>query len=170
MAKQITSLADCSPQKQNANRHTPRGMGMLDGSIGQDGWIGAVTVATNGETFDGSARVEIGAPQFPDAIVVHTDGSKPLIHVRDDIPTAKDPRAKRLGLAANRIASVNLDFDPIVLEELSQELDLSSLWSKNEWNEALENIADFGIQPAESLTEKKDKMTTCPECGYKFHL
>lgn len=49
------------PQRKNANRHTPRGMGLLEGSIEQDGWIGAITTAADGETFDGSARVEVTA-------------------------------------------------------------------------------------------------------------
>ena len=46
------------PQRKNANRHTQRGMQALERSLDQDGWIGAITVAADGETFDGSARVE----------------------------------------------------------------------------------------------------------------
>lgn len=53
-------LTSFLPQKKNANRHTARGMGALEHSIRQDGWIGAITVARDGETFDGSARIEIG--------------------------------------------------------------------------------------------------------------
>lgn len=55
------SMTKIRPQKKNANRHTQRGMGMLEGSIQQDGWIGAITTAADGETFDGSARVEVTA-------------------------------------------------------------------------------------------------------------
>jgi hypothetical protein len=51
-------ISDFRPQRQNANRHTPRGLGMLDESISDGGWIGAITTAANGETFDGSARLE----------------------------------------------------------------------------------------------------------------
>lgn len=43
------------PQRRNANRHTERGMAALEQSIDQDGWIGAITVAADGETFGGSA-------------------------------------------------------------------------------------------------------------------
>lgn len=122
------------PQRKNANRHTQRGMGLLEGSIEKDGWIGAVTVAADGETFDGSARVEVTARMgmLDDPIVVHSDGTRPVIVVRDDIPSADDERAVRLGLGANWIAAKNLDWDPGVLAELAGTMDLSALFFPNE--------------------------------------
>lgn len=97
----IKKLTDTKTQARNANKHTARGLGLLEESIQQDGWIGAITVAGDGEAFDGSARLEVGAAAgFDDAIVVRSDGSKPIIHIREDIPSADDPRAKRLGAAA----------------------------------------------------------------------
>jgi hypothetical protein len=114
-------------------------MGALQSSIQQDGWIGALTMAANGEIFDGSARLEVGvAAGFDDVIIVESDGSKPIVHKRVDIPTADDPRAKRLGLAANRIAELNLDLDPALIEELSQEVDISGLWTAAELASVLE--------------------------------
>jgi len=119
--KSIDSLRDITPQQQNANRHTERGMGELEKSVQADGWIGAITVANDGETFDGSARAEIGVNAgFDDAIVVESDGSRPVIVRRTDIPTADDPRAKRLGVAANRVPELNLNWDASVLDDLQQ--------------------------------------------------
>src|SRR5688500_5633421 len=107
----MSNISSVKPQRRNANRHTLRGMKALEESIQADGWIGAITVAADLETFDGSARTEVGVDKgFEDAIVVRSDGSKPIIHIREDIPTADDPRAKRLGIAANRIAELNLDW------------------------------------------------------------
>lgn len=54
-------VTDFQPQRHNTNRHTQRGMNALEKSIEKDGWIGAITVAADGETFDGSARIEVGA-------------------------------------------------------------------------------------------------------------
>ena len=112
--------ANIRPQTNNANAHTLRGMGMLEGSIQRDGWIGAITVAADGETFDGSARVEVTAANgmLDDAIVVETDGTRPIVVKRTDIPSAADPRAKRLGVAANRVAELNLSWEPGVLADL----------------------------------------------------
>lgn len=131
MAKKLT---DYRPQARNTNKHTPRGMGALEKSIQQDGWIGAITVAADGETFDGSARIEVGAATgFEDAIVVESDGSKPVIHIRTDIPTADDPRAKRLGVAANRVAELNLAYDvDELLASVADGVDLSALFRQDE--------------------------------------
>ena len=122
------------PQRRNANRHTQRGMQALEQSIATDGWIGAITVAADGETFDGSARVEKTAENgmLDTAIVLDIDGTKPVILRRTDIPTATDPRAVRLGLAANRVASLNLEWEPDVLAEIADEIDVSDLFRADE--------------------------------------
>lgn len=119
MAK--AKLGDFRTQRRNANKHTPRGLGMLEKSVKTDGWIGAMTVAADGETFDGSARLEVLADAMPEAepIVVDSDGTRPVVVRRTDIATADDPRAVRLGLGANRIAQVDLEFDAAVLADLS---------------------------------------------------
>lgn len=133
--KKRLKLADFTPQEQNANQHTERGLWMLDKSIGEDGWIGAITTAADGEVFDGSARLEtvynrLGEEIEP--IVVDIDGNRPVIVRRTDIPTAKDPRAKKLAIAANRIAQVDLKWDPTVLADLQEDVDLSDLFNEAE--------------------------------------
>ena len=113
-------MTDIRPQTKNANKHTQRGMTALESSIRQDGWIGAITVAADGESFDGSARIEVTGTHgmLDNAIIVETDGSRPVVVKRTDIPTADDERAKRLGIAANRVAELNLDWDTTVLDEM----------------------------------------------------
>lgn len=153
-------MAGIRPQSKNANRHTQRGMALLEKSIGEDGWIGAVTVAADGETFDGSARVEKIAENgmLNDAIVVRTDGSKPIVVVREDIPSADDPRAKRLGVAANRVAELNLEWEPDVLAELAGELDLSGLFTDVE-------LADLAMPSLPEAGAGGDEFDATPEDG-----
>ena len=124
------------PQAKNANRHTQRGMQALETSLATDGWIGAITVAADGETFDGSARVEKTAENgmLDDAIVIDSDGTRPIVVRRTDIPNAQDERAVRLGIAANRVASLNLEWEPDVLAGLAG-IDLSSLFTAAEFAE-----------------------------------
>jgi len=119
-------------QTRNANKHTERGMSALASSVEQDGTIGAITVAASFETFDGSARVEV-IPDDYDDVIVHTDGRKRVIHVRDDIPDASDPRAVRLGIAANRVAQLNLAWDPAVMKSLEGTIDFSGMWARDEF-------------------------------------
>ena len=134
------------PQRKNANRHTQRGMGMLEGSIERDGIIGAMTVAADDEVFDGSARAEtLPAMGFDLAdvaqvvkaepgrvLIIESDGSSPLVHRRVDIPSADDPKAQRLGVAANRVAQVNLDWEPGVLASVNDEAGLGALFFPDE--------------------------------------
>lgn len=150
-------MSDLRPQQQNANRHTQRGMRLLESAIQEHGWIGAITVAADGETFDGSARLEtlettLGTEQ---AIIVETDGTRPVVVKRTDIPSASDPRAVRLGLEANRIAQVNLDFDPVLLAQLADENAalLDGLWTDDEqialFEDAADDIVTTNLDPGE---------------------
>jgi hypothetical protein len=134
-------LSDFRTQVRNTNRHRPRGMGLLDNVISKEGWQGAITVAANNETFSGSARLEVAQERFgedSEPIVFDIDGTRPVILRRIDIPTADDPKAIRLGIADNRVAEVNLDYDSEVLAELVQEVDLSDLFFENELETLLE--------------------------------
>lgn len=117
------TLARFKPQRRNANKHTPRGLKLLNDSIQRDGWIGAITVAADAETFDGSARLERSAEIFGEditPIIIESDGTRPIVVKRTDIPNVNDPRAKRLGLAANRIAAIDLDWDEDVIAEIAE--------------------------------------------------
>lgn len=134
----LTKLSAFVAQRQNVNRHTKRGLGMLDHAMSQDGYVAPMTATADGEIIDGSARLEKAAERYPDeALVIAHDGSRPIVMVRTDIPNAADPRAQRIGLAANRISAVNLDFDPAVLAHLSTTLDLSAMWTAEELQSAL---------------------------------
>lgn len=114
-------LSNFRPQSKNANKHTERGLGLLEKSISKNGWIGAMTAASDGEIFDGSARLETVAGALPeDPIIVETDGKRPVIIKRTDIKKATDPRAVRLALEANRIQEIDLDWDIDILGEIAE--------------------------------------------------
>jgi hypothetical protein len=133
MAKE--KISAFKPQRQNANKHTPRGLGMLDKSMSENGFIGAMTSAADGEIFDGSARLETAYERFGEdvePIVIDADGTRPIIVRRIDIPSADDPRAKKLAIAANRIASVDLDWDADILATIADEVDISDMFFEDE--------------------------------------
>lgn len=140
-------------------------MGMLEKSIQGDGWIGAITTAADGETFDGSARVEVTArmEMLDDPIVIDSDGTRPIVVRRVDIPNADDPRAKRLGVAANRVGQVNLEWEPDVLAALAEEMDLGGLFrpdelanysmpSEDTWGASLGELPDGDRAPFQQMT------------------
>ena len=141
------------PQTRNANRHTQRGMGQLEASMRKYGYVTPMTAAADGEIIDGSARAETGAAVFgDDVLVVHHDGTKPVIMVRDDIPSADTPEAREISIAANRIAQVNLDFDPeVLLGDLQAGIDLEQFWRQDELDVLLADLTPktTGDTPAE---------------------
>ena len=118
-------------------------MGLLEKSIRGDGFIGAMTSAADGEIIAGSARLEKSAEVFgveAEPIVIETDGKRPIIVKRTDIPDADDERAKRLAIADNRVQEVDLEWDTEVLQGMVEfgDVDLGEWWNEKE-------LADIGV-------------------------
>lgn len=168
-------LSDLIPQQRNLNKHTPRGMGMLEDSLQKVGWIGAGTMAANGEIFDGSARHEKADLLGKNAIIINSDGTRPIYIKRTDIPTADDERAVRAGILANRVSEINLQWDNEELLEIQEagEIDLGDYWFKDELSQLLDIPLDLSdIDNAEqnqaSGSGQKEIKCTCPKCGHEF--
>lgn len=141
----IVSLDDILPQQSNANSHTQRGMGMLEYSISSLGWSGAGEMAANGEIYHGSARREVSEALFNGdsagkAIVLEHDGTMPVYLKRTDIPTAEDPKAVQLAIANNRVAEVNLKWEPVALIKMNNDglIDIDEYWLPDEQAELLD--------------------------------
>jgi len=154
------------PQRRNSNKHTQRGSGMLEASMRQYGYVAPMTAAADGEIIDGSARIETSATVFgDDVLVVHHDGTKPVIMVRDDIPSADTPEARAISVAANRIAQVNLDYDAeVILADLAAGVDLSSMFRQDELDEIIAGLngeykLDTGFEPEESASKGLKEVT-----------
>lgn len=141
-------VKDFKPATKNSNLHTARGMGMIDTSMRTDGYGDPMLAAADGEMISGSARLETAALVFGtdvEPIVVHSNGDRPIIHVRDDIPNAYDKRAQRLALAANRSAEVDLAWDVSVIAGFDADV-IGDLWTPAE-------LSDLGQQWADGQKE-----------------
>lgn len=129
-------ITELRPQRKNANKHTPYGLRLLEKSVQNDGWLDAQTAAADGEIISGSARLELAAEKFADVepIIVDSDGTRPVIIRRTDIPNADTARARRLSVAANKIAQVDFDPDWALLKEWGGEDEqIKKLFSDSEW-------------------------------------
>ena len=150
------------PQQKNANKHTAYGLRLLEKSIQEDGFIDAQTAAADGEVISGSARLEVSAEKFGNVepIIVHSDGTRPIIVIRDDIPNASHARAKRLSVAANQIAKVDFDPDWGLLQEWgAEDAGIKALFSEKEWQEGTGEVpeivdAEPQVDRAAELLEK----------------
>lgn len=137
------------PQRHNANLHTPRGIELIEKSIKRDGWIGAMTVAANGEVFDGSARLETVDKTLPSAepIVLDIDGTRPVILRRTDISDTDDARAKRLAIAANAIAAIDWNPDGALLKVLSEQDEVIAQLIRDDTQSVKAMLAESYIEP-----------------------
>ena len=147
-------------------------MALLEKSVQRDGWISAITVAADGETFDGSARLEtVGAVMAEsEPIVVDIDGTRPVILRRTDIADANDPRAKRLSVAANAIQSADWNPDGALLAALAAEDEAIAQMVKND-DRAAKAVLEgdsFSFTPG-TIDEQgrldKTAPLICPHCG-----
>lgn len=117
-------LSHFKPQTRNANKGNQVGIRELDKSIRRDGYSAPMVAAADGEVFAGSKRLERAADVFGldvEPLIIRSKGDRPVIHIREDIPNASDPRAVRLGVADNAIASADWNPDGEVLVLLAAE-------------------------------------------------
>lgn len=168
-------LADFRPQRANINRGRPHGLAALDKSLRRDGYSAPMVAAADGEVFAGSKRLETVADVMPGAapIVVHSDGTRPVIHVRDDIPTADDPRAKRLGYADNAIAAMDWNPDGELLAALAAE-DEAVVELARQDNASVKALAEYGAgqkrMDAEPQPEQWLIIITCQNESHQTDL
>ena len=143
-------------QRHNVNRHTAVGSAALDNSIDRDGLIGALTIAGDGEVFDGSDRTRklgdalnqlplIVQAQPGQPVIVQNDGTSPIVNQRMDIPTAADPKAVRLGIAGNQIGAMNWNPDIDLLKTIAEsDLDVAALINSDALAAMNEGSAELG--------------------------
>ncbi len=166
-------LADYKPQNRNLNRHSQRGMGALESSMRKHGYVAPITVAADGEAIDGSARLEtVGNVFEDDVIVVHHDGTRPVIMVRDDIKNASTNEARAISANANAIAAINLvwDVEEVLVDRLGG-VDFSDAFNQGELDAMLAGLVAPNFQPTDGSEQPRlDQKApiTCPHCQMEF--
>lgn len=181
MSKNIKTIKDLKPDTRNANKHSQRGMGMMETSITECGFGDSLTVDKHGNVISGNGRLETLADiGMNDAIVVQSDGSKPIVHQRTDLDLTKDEKAKRLAILQNRVGQVNLEWDAGVLAALAEEgVPLDDLFSDDELSALLAGYEtepgaggdEFEVEPDEQQTRVQagdlwacGRQVRCPKC------
>lgn len=126
-------LTDMIPDAKNANKHTVRGMSMLEDSLQELGAGRSIVVDRNNNVIAGNATLQAAVDAgFEDAIVVPTDGKQLVVVQRTDLDL-DGTRGRKLAIADNRTAEVSLDWDSDVLKQLADDgLDLSRFWDADE--------------------------------------
>lgn len=130
--KTLKTIADLTPDDRNLNVHTERGMGLLAKSLEQFGAGRSIVVDKHGKVIAGNATLEAAADQGFDVQVVPSDGKTLVVVQRTDLEL-ETPQGRGLALADNRVAEVDLAWDPAQLKALSEEgLDVGAFFLPDE--------------------------------------
>jgi hypothetical protein len=100
-----------------------------------------------GRVIAGNKALEVAiATGARDAIIVRSDGKSLIAVQRTDLDLERDPRAQELAIADNRVAELDLNWDPATLESLSREINLTEFWTPDELEGLLARIPEGKIQ------------------------
>lgn len=154
--KKLATIADLTPDDRNLNQHTERGMGLLAKSLGEFGAGRSIVVDKHGKVIAGNATLEAAADQGFGVQVVPSDGKTLVVVQRTDLEL-ETPQGRGLALADNRVAEVDLAWDPAQLKALAEEgLDVGAFFLPEE----LEKI--FADAPAVAGQTDPDEVPEPP--------
>ncbi len=132
MSKKIDRLEDLIPDRRNANKGTPRGRGMVEGSLRKYGAGRSILADRNGQVIAGNKTLEAAAEIGLPIRVIETNGHELVVVQRTDLDLDEDASARELAIADNRSSEAGLEWDTDVLTELAQEVDLKAFWADDE--------------------------------------
>ena len=158
----MAKLSDLTPDISNANKGTERGRYALEASLRKYGAGRSILIDREGRIIAGNKTAETAADVgIDDVIIVKTDGRQLVAVQRTDLDL-DSKEARELAYADNRVAELDLSFDPEqVLADLNAGVDLSGLWRDDELDELLADLqpkptgdTEPQIDRAEELRQK----------------
>lgn len=170
MGKRVSTLADLTPDRSNANRGTERGRGMLEASLRQYGAGRSVLADKHGTLIAGNKTVEAAAELGIPIRTVETDGRELVVVQRTDLDLGEGGTARALAYADNRISQVSLEWDLAQIgADVEAGVDLAGLFTEGELAELLSIVPDFGAVGEDEQGRLDQKaQCTCPACGEVF--
>lgn len=150
---EIHSIADLTPDLQNARSHNPRNLGMIRTALGEVGAARSIVIDENGVILAGNGVIEAAADAGIERVqVVDADGET-IIAVRRRNLTPE--QKKKLALFDNRAGELATWDATQIAAELEAGLDLSVLFYEDELSAILEAAADdlLGATAAQDAPE-----------------
>jgi DNA modification methylase len=135
----VIPIADLLLDEKNANFGTKRGRDLLEGSLQKYGAGRSLVVDRNNRVIAGNKTVEAArAAGMKSISVIETDGTSLVAVRRGDLDLKRDKKARELAIADNRVAEIDLEWNPEVLSSL--DVDLGQFWNENELSSLLKDF------------------------------
>jgi len=157
-----TTLASLRPDPNNARRHTPRNVGMIETALREVGAARSIVIDEDGVVLAGNATIEAAAAAGIEKIqVIDTDGET-IIAVRR---TGLTPEQKtRLALYDNRAAELAQWDESVVAGILAQMPEVAhDMWSTDELQALLDAAnQDEGVSEEQARTTLAERFIVPP--------
>ena len=161
--KIIEKLADLTPDPENFNMGTPRGLGRIEVSVDRYGFARSIVADAQGIVRAGNHVLQVAAEKNPKIKVVQVSGDELVVVQRIDWDESKEIQERSYGLADNRTNQLNYNPNPVLmLDAMEQGVELSEFFYKEEI-EALANAPEPGSWNGGG--SGGEHAPTCPECG-----
>src|SRR5580698_4777338 len=146
----ILPLSSLSLDERNANRGSARGRKMLEDSLRKLGAGRSVLVDREGRGIAGNKTIETARKLgLKEIAFIETDGDTLVAVRRQDLDLRTDKRAVELAVADNRVAEIDLDWNPDVLAAL--DINLSQFWDEQELAALISDAEDgAAVSPEEA--------------------
>lgn len=116
----MANISDLRFDDKNFNKHSARGMGLLEKSLQKHGAGRSILIDKNGNIIAGNGIVEAaGNIGLEDVQIVESDGKKLIAVKRTDIDL-NTKEGREMALADNATASADLVWDKDILSEVSE--------------------------------------------------
>jgi hypothetical protein len=148
-------ISDLIPDKNNANRGTERGRGMLEKSLSKYGAGRSILIDKNNQIIAGNKTAQVaGENGFENVRIIESDGSEIIAVKRTDLDLDKDKAARELAIADNRVGEIDLDWN---LNIKTDDLNLDDFFSEEELTE-LQGSDQEKLREQENELEPYKKM------------
>lgn len=138
----IEHIKDLIPDPNNARRHNPRNVGMLEKALNEVGAARSIVIDEYGVVLAGNATVEAAAQAGITRLHIVDEDGDTLVAVRRRGLTAE--QKTKLALYDNRVAEL-AEWEPGVLASIAEDMDLSDLFTDLEWAEvAMPSLPEAG--------------------------
>ena len=128
----MSKISDLKFDDKNFNKHTQKGMSLLEESLQQFGAGRSILIDKNNNIIAGNGIIEAaGNVGLEDIQIVESDGKKIVAVKRTDIDL-NSKEGRELALADNATAAADLSWDEDILSDVSTEYDFNpSDWIEN---------------------------------------
>lgn len=148
------NISELIPDDKNMNKHNQYGMSLLEKSISELGLGRSIVVDKNNRIIGGNGVVETASSLgMEDVIIVPTDGKKLVVVKREDVDLDSEI-GRKLALADNAVANVNLEWDEHNVKEISENWDI--------------DVKDWGIDVNKVSFEEDERLNKNKKLSDRF--